>query len=85
MSKMLTIELPDRTADDLAREAAELGLTVGQLVEAMTDQFLVDRSPIFELTEDQIEQIKQSMNDPRPSVPHEEVMARARRILTGQG
>lgn len=80
----ITIELTEPTASGLADVAGKLGLSVSQLVGEIADQFLADQSPVFELTDGQIEDIRRSMADPRPGIPHEEVMARARRIIAGE-
>ena len=80
---MRTIEVADRTAHDLELQAKACGLSVSELVELMADQFLTDRGPVFELSDDQIAQIKRNMDDPRPSIPHEQVMAGVARLLDG--
>ena len=47
----------------------------------MADQFISDSGPVFELTEEQIAQIRLSMNDPSPSLPHDQVMSEMDRLL----
>lgn len=80
----VTVELAERTASGLADVARELDLSISQLIEAIAGQFLADQSPVFALTESQIAEIKHSIDDPRPSIAHEDVMARARRIIAGE-
>jgi antitoxin component of RelBE/YafQ-DinJ toxin-antitoxin module len=81
---MLTIEIADATAADLARQAKQLGMTVDDLVEAIATQYLNDAGGVVDLTDEQMEQIRQSLADPRPSISHEDVMARLDDILTAR-
>jgi hypothetical protein len=80
----ITINLADATAADLARQAKRLGISVDELVEAMAGQFLSDRGVVFDLTDAQIAQIRRNLNDPAPSIAHDEVIAEIDRVLAAK-
>ena len=78
---MSTIEVKDRTARELEQQAKLLGMSVADLVEAMADQFVAGQGQVFDLTDEQMDEVRRSIEDPSPSIPHEQVMAEARRII----
>jgi hypothetical protein len=47
----------------------------------MADQFINDSGPVFELTDEQIAQIRLSADDPSPSLSHDQVMSEMDRLL----
>lgn len=80
----LTISIPDVTAQALSRQAKTLGISVDELMALIADQFLSDKGRAFDLTDEQMDEVRSSLEDPSPSITHETVMAEARRITSGQ-
>lgn len=81
---MITIEVADRTARELEQQAKSLGMSVAELVEAMADQFVTYQGQVVDLTDAQLDEIRASIDDPSPSVPHEQVMAEAKHVVAGR-
>ena len=77
----LTINIADSTASELKRQAKALGMSVDELIEMLADQFLTDTGPMIDLTDAQMEEIRLSIEDPSPTIRHDQVMAEAKRIL----
>lgn len=80
----LTISIPDVTAQALSRQAKTLGISVDELMALIADQFLSDKGRAFDLNDEQMDEVRSSLEDPSPSITHETVMAEARRITSGQ-
>lgn len=78
---MSKIEVADKTAEDLADRAKRLGMSVADLVDAMASQFISDADSVFDLTDEQMEQIRRNVEDPAPSVPHDQVVASIDRLI----
>jgi hypothetical protein len=81
---MSTIEVKDRSAREIEQQAKILGMSVAELIEVMADQFIAAQGQAFDLTDEQMEEIHASIEDPAPSIPHEQVMTEARRIVAGR-
>jgi hypothetical protein len=75
----ITIELDDEL---LAHVRSIAGPEKADVEEFIRDLVATHAGPEYKFTAEQIALIQQSLDDPRPSIPHEEVMAEMDRLLS---